>query len=1134
MKCPRCQAENREGRRFCAECGASLAIACSSCGFSNEPGEKYCGGCGQALEVTAAPVPTPKFASPQSYTPKHLAEKILTSKSALEGERKQVTVLFADLKGSMELLADRDPEEARKLLDPVLEHMMEAVHRYEGTVNQVMGDGIMALFGAPLAHEDHAVRACYAALRMHESVKRYAEEIQRSEGIPLQIRVGLNSGEVVVRSIGNDLNMDYTAVGQTTHLAARMEQVAMPGSTVVSEQSHKLTEGYFQFKGLGAAQVKGVSEPLDIYELLGVGPLRTRLEVAARRGLVKFVGRQPEMEQVRRALDLAKGGRGQIVGVMGEPGVGKSRLFYEFKVLEHSGCLVLQAFSVSHGKAYPYLPLIELLKDYFQITLQDGEETRREKVAGKVVVLDRTLENTLPYLFFLLGISELGSSLQQMDAQIRRQRTFEAIKRLLLRGSLNQPLILVFEDLHWVDSETQAFLDILSESVASARILLLVNYRPEYQHSWVRKTYYTQLRLDPLGPEDAQELLTALLGDGARLTSVRRLILEKTEGNPFFMEEVVQTLAEEKALLGERGNYRMELPASELQIPPTVQVTLAARIDRLGSNEKELLQSLAVIGRQFSLNLLKGVVDEPEEELHQLLSNLQSREFIYEQPACPEVEYVFKHALTQEVVYNSILMERRRVLHERTAQAIERLYRDQLEEHYSDLAHHYSSSGNTEKAVEYLKLAGQQAVRRSANAEAIGYLSTALELLKTLPDTPERTQQELTLQITLGVPLIATRGHGVPEVEKAYTRARELCQQVGETPQLFPALVGLWRFYILRAELRTSRELAEQIMSLAQNVQDHGLLLEAHRAMGATLFSLGEIAQSQAHLERAVARYNPQKHHSHAFLYGVDPGVYSLSFSAHALWLLGYPDQALKRMQEAITLARSLSHPFSLAFALNMGSRIHQYRRELPAVQELTEALIALANEQGFQVFQADATVMRGWVMAEQEQVAEGIAQMRQGLAALRTTGIELNRTYFLTLLIEACGKAGQIEEGVITLAEALDTVNNNGERWYEAELYRIKGELLLAREGKNQKAKSKKEAVSEAETCFSKAIDIARSQSAKSLELRAVTSLSRLWQKQGKKQEVCKQLAEIYNWFTEGFDTADLKEAKALLEELS
>ncbi len=1128
MQCPQCQAQIPIDAVFCNECGSRLETACGSCGEANRLGSKFCKKCGQPLaKVDAAgPVTPQQFGSPESYTPKHLAEKILTSKSALEGERKQVTVLFADLKGSMELLADRDPEESRKLLDPVLEHMMEAVHRYEGTVNQVMGDGIMALFGAPLAHEDHAVRACYAALRMQESVKRYAEEIQRSEGIPLQIRVGLNSGEVVVRSIGNDLHMDYTAVGQTTHLAARMEQVAMPGSTVVSEQTHKLTEGYFKFKGLGAAQIKGVIEPLHIYELLGVGSLRTRLEVAARRGLVRFVGRQPEMEQMRRALDLAKEGHGQIAAVVGEPGVGKSRLCYEFKIIEQAGCKVLEAYSVSHGKAYPYLPITELLKNYFQIALEDDERTRREKVLGKVLNIDRSLEETLEYLFFLLGISEPDSSLKQMDAPIRRQRTFDAIKRLLLRESLNQPLIAVFEDLHWVDGETQAFLDLLSESLASARILLLVNYRPEYRHGWGSKSYYTQLRLDPLGQEDAQELLTALLGDGAALAPLKKLVVEKTQGNPFFIEEMIQTLAEEKVLVGKMGSYRLERSPSELQIPPTVRVALAARIDRLGSEEKGLLQTLAVMGRKFSLSLIRTVVEEPEEKLYRLLSQLQGGEFIYEQPAFPEVEYTFKHALTQEVAYNSVLTERRRVLHERTAQAIEGLYQARLEEHYSDLAHHYSRSRNVEKAIEYLKLAGQQAVQQSAYDEAVSHFTTALELLHTLPDTPERAREELTLQVGLGDPLVITKGHRSPEPERVYIRARELCGVVGDTSQLAPMLWGLVRVYSNRGDVRTSYELAEQLMSLAGKGQDPELLMVGHRALGVMLVFLGEAVQAQPHLEQSIVLYKPEQHRSLVFQYGgMDAKVQCLTALAHILWLFGYPDQALERAEEVLTFARGLSHPYSLGFALAYGARLRQYRGEIEAAQEWTEALMALANEQGFSNRLAEATANRGWVLAAQGQLGEGIVQMREGLDAQRGIANMLWRPYSYTLLAEAYRQVGQVEEGLKTLAEELNSVSRSGGRLWEAELYRVKGKLLL---------QSEVSRMSEAEACFRQAIDIARRQSAKSLELRAVMSLSRLWQKHGKKEEARQMLAEIYGWFTEGFDTADLKEVKTLLEELS
>ncbi|MBI4233204.1 MAG: AAA family ATPase, partial [Chloroflexi bacterium] len=861
MRCAQCGFENREGVRFCEECGAKLEWVCPSCGASVSPGRKFCGACGQAL--TSAPPVTP-FVSPKSYTPRHLAERILAEQAALEGraapdgERKTITVLFADIKGSMELLEDLDPEEARRIVDPALQLMMDAVHRYEGYVAQSLGDGIFALFGAPIAHEDHAQRALYAALRMQEESKRYAEKLRLEKGINLLVRVGVNTGEVVVRSIRkDDLHTDYVPVGHTTGLAARMENLASPGSILASEYTYKLTEGYFKFNALGAAQVKGVSEPVHIYEVLGVGPLRTRLQVSARRGLTRFVGRQEEMDQLRRALGMVKGGQGQIAAVVGEPGVGKSRLMYEFKVVSQGSCLVLEAFSVSHGKAYAYLPLIELLKDYFQITLQDDERRRREKVGGKVLMLDRSLEDTLPYLFSLLGISDPASPLQQMDAQIKRQRTFEAIKRLLLRESLNQPLLVIFEDLHWLDGETQAFLDIFVEAVPTLHILLLVNYRPEYRHSWGHKTYYTQLRLDPLGRESAGEMLSGLLGNGSGLEGLKQLILDKTEGNPFFMEEMVQALFNQ-GVLARNGGVHLTRPLTEVQVPATVQVVLASRIDRLGGEEKALLQTLSVIGKEFSLGLVRRVAEQPEEALYRLLSRLQEGEFIYEQPAFPEVEYTFKHALTQEVAYNSVLIERRKVLHERTAQAIENFFGDRLEDHYSELAHHYSRSGNTEKAVDYLQRAGERAVQRSAYLEAISLLNRGLELLKTLSSTPERIQRELDLQAVLGPALMTARGYATPEVEKIYTRVRELCRQVGETPQLFTALRGLWEFYEARAELQTARELAEQLLSLAQGRQDRSLLLVSHHALADTLILFGEFAAVREHSEQGIALYDPQ------------------------------------------------------------------------------------------------------------------------------------------------------------------------------------------------------------------------------------------------------------------------------------
>jgi class 3 adenylate cyclase/predicted ATPase len=1074
-----------------------------------------------------------------AYTPAHLAERIRAEQRALEtrgsadGERKTITALFADIQDSTALIEDLDPEAARRLIDPALQLMMDAVHRYEGFVVQPTGDGIFALFGAPLAHEDHPQRALYAALLMQAESKRYAEQLRRDQGLNLQIRVGVNTGAVVLRSIRkDDLHTDYTPVGHSIHLAARMENLASGGAVVVSEGTYKLIEGYFECKALGEAKVKGVTEPILIYEVLGVGPLRTRLQVSARRGFTRFVGRQNELEHLRRALAQATAGHGQIVGVMGEPGLGKSRLFYEFKLTSHSGCLVLEAYSVSYGKASPYLPLIELLKSYFQIVAHDDERARREKVIGKVLGLDRTLEDTLPYLFMLLGIEDPTASLQQMDPQIRRRRLFEALKRLFLRESLNQPLVLLFEDLHWIDTEAQGFLDTLSESVASARILLLVNYRPEYRHEWGSKTYYTQLRLAPLGTEEAGELLTALLGNDPSLKALQQLILAKTEGTPFFMEEVVQTLAEEGVLSGERGHYRLVQVPTEIHISPTVQGVLAARIDRLSREEKELLQHLAVIGREFPVSLVRQVLSQPDEELYRLLSALQNKEFLYEQPVFPEVEYFFKHALTQEVAYNSVLHERRKAIHERTAQAIETLYRATLDDHYSELAHHYTRSGKTEKAVEYLHLAGQQAVQRSAYVEAITHLTTALELLHTLPDTRERAQQELMLHLSLGMPLQVIRGFSSPEVKATYTRAWELCQQVGETRQFFPVLFGLRTFHQVRGEFLVARELGEQLLSLAQREQDPALLMEAYRAVGSTLFPLGELGAAQAYLEQGMTLYDTQRHRSHVFLYGgIEPGVFGLIYAALALWHLGYPDRALQKSKAARTLAQELSYPYSLASARVYAALVHQLRRERAPAQEWAEAGISLAREQGIPQSLGEGAILQGWARAEQGQSEEGITQIRQGLATRQAVGAGLFQSYYLALLAEAYGKAGQAEEGLAALAEALTGVDNSGERFYEAELYRLRGELTLAQ----SKVPSLKSQIhKEAEECFQKAIEIAQHQQAKSLELRAVMSLSRLWQQQGKKEDAHELLADIYRWFTEGFDTKDLQEAKALLEELS
>ena len=709
-----------------------------------------------AAPAPPAPVDSSAAPAPLTYTPPHLTEKILTTRAALEGERKQVTVLFADIKDSTELIKGLDPEAVQKLLDPALHCMMDAVHRFEGTVNQVLGDGIMALFGAPIAHEDHALRACYAALAMQAAMRDYTEEVRRTHGLELRIRVGLNAGEVVVRTIRNDLHMDYSAVGETTHLAARMEQLATPGTIRLSAATLRLVEGLVRVTALGPVPVKGLSEPVEVFELVGASAVHRRLQAAAARGLTRFVGRQAEFETIRQALARAAAGHGQVVAMVGEAGVGKSRLVYEVVHAHHTqGWLVLESASVSYGKATPYFPVIELLKHYAHIEDSDDVRTLRAKVTGQVLTLDDALQDTLPALLALLDVLPADSPFLKLDPPQRRQRTLEALKRLLLRESQAQPLLLVFEDLHWIDSETQALLDLLVDSLPTARLLLLVNYRPEYQHGWGSKTYYTQLRLDPLPAASADEFLQALLGDdvGAAgrspLQALKQLLIERTGGNPFFLEESVRTLVETGVLAGEPGAYRLTQSLTSLQVPATVQAMLAARIDRLSAEEKRLLQTAAVIGHEVPLPLLQAIADVPEVALYRSLAQLQGAEFLYETRLFPEREYTFKHALTHEVAYGSLLQERRRTLHASIVAALEGLYPDRLAEQVERLAHHALRGEVWDKAVAYCRQAGNKAAARSAHGEAVAYFEQALSALQQLPERRETMEQAIDLRFDL-------------------------------------------------------------------------------------------------------------------------------------------------------------------------------------------------------------------------------------------------------------------------------------------------------------------------------------------------------------------------------------------------
>ena len=1017
-------------------------------------------------------------------------------------------------------MRDLDPEEARAIVDPVLQLMMAAVHRYGGYVAQSTGDGIFALFGAPVAHEDHPQRALHAALAMQEELRRYADRLRAEGKIPVEARVGVNTGEVVVRTIETGGHTEYTPVGHVTNLAARMQTAAPAGSIAASEATQRLCEGYFEFRALGPTAVKGLNAPIEVYEVVRAGPLRTHFQLAARRGLTRFVGREREMAAMAGALEQASAGHGQIVAAVGEAGAGKSRLMYEFKATIPDGCKVLEAYSVSHGKASAWLPVIELLKSYFEIADEDDDSRRSEKVEAKARGLDPALAETLPYILSLLGIAGAGASLAMMDAQIRRRRTLEAVKRIIIRESLKQPLVVIFEDLHWIDAETQELLDLLVDSVASARILMLVNYRPEYHHGWGNRACYTQLRLDPLGGESGDEMLHALLGGDASLQSLKRLIIEKTEGNPFFMEEIVRALVEQSVLV-RNGATRLTKPLTEIHVPPTVHGILASRIDALPASEKDLLQTLAVIGKDFPLNLVKKITASPDDRLEPMLKSLQAGEFIYEQPALGETEYTFKHALTQEVAYNSVLMERRRLLHERTGEAIEALFKDRIDDHLTELAHHYSHSANTLKAVKYLSRAGRQAVARSAYPDAITRLSSALEFLKHLPDDAARARQELSVLSVLGSSLLHAKGWAAAELEPVHARARELCAQIRDPALAFRPLWLQWLFRYSTRELDKAMELADELLAAAKDTKDPAMFLAGNTARGVILYFLGELVPANEHLEKAMAVFDLRQPLS-AELEAQRSGLLTHWF--FVLYGLGYPDRAWAKSREMMEVALRCSARFVLAQASCSVPEHHLVRGDSITAQKCAEEAMALSEKLGLVAFSAIATTNHGAALIAQGRYEEGIAGMRRGISTNRASGGTPPARMF-SLLAAGLGKVGRPQEGLQSLEEGFASVTKTGEQQSSPPLHHVKGELLLVQNPSD---------VAEAEQCFRTAIEIARRQSARSPELRATTSLARLLDRTGRRDEARTMLGEIYGWFTEGFDTADLKEAKTLLDELN
>ncbi len=862
MHCPKCQFENLEEAKFCNECGSKLEKTCPECRKVNPVGSKFCNECGHDLRKPGD-LPPIDHNQPQSYTPKHLADKILTNRSSIEGERKLVTVLFADVADSTATFGKLDPEQVHEIMDGCFRILMDEIHKYEGTINQFTGDGVMALFGAPIAHEDHARRACHASLAIQKALIPYAEGLKRDYGIEFKMRIGLNTGPVVVGSIGDDLRMDYTAQGDTSHLASRMESNADPGTVLVSQNTHRLVRDFFEFESKGPIRVKGVEEAQEAHVLLRPGEVETRIAASAAKGLTRFVGRKRELETLREVFHKAESGRGQVVGIIGEAGVGKSRLLVELRnVLPRGSYSYFEGRCLHYGGSMPYLPLLDVFRSSIGVKEGDPEPIIKKKMRERVFGLDEKLKSTIPPLQELLSLKADDEEYAKLKPAEKREKTFEAIRDLLIRGSQERPIVLAIEDLHWIDKTSEEFIGYMIGWLPTTRILLLLLYRPEYTHIWGSKSYYGQIGVDQLSSQASAELVRAILEGGEVIPELNDLILNRAAGNPFFMEELTHSLLENGSILKQEDRYVLSANPSDIRVPDTVQGVIAARMDRLEEGLKRIMQVASVIGREFAFRILQAIT-EMKENLKSDLLNLQGLEFIYEKSLFPELEYIFRHALTQEVAYNSLLLKRRKEIHEKIGKTIESLYAERLDEFYEMLAYHYSKSENLEKAYHYLRLSGDKTVGKHSPREAFRFHREALSMLHRLPDCEKNRKEIIKICLSMSTPMIFL---GFPEdslqiLRQGEQHAREMRDERG-----LVRIAGILSvYYFQRGSNALAREYGEMAFYKAETIQDVGLIATSALILCYAYYHIGQHQEILELVPRVINLLERSKHESTLF-----------------------------------------------------------------------------------------------------------------------------------------------------------------------------------------------------------------------------------------------------------------------------
>ena len=1077
---------------------------------------------------TSEEIPTQTIVAPVVQPPSP-APSVQPERETPAGERRQLTVMFCDLVGSTALSEQLDPEELQTIVRTYQEVSAQVIERYAGYIAQYLGDGLLVYFGYPAAHEDDAARAIRAGLEIITALDQARSQFPQ----PVQVRIGIHTGPVVIGQMGAGERYEQLALGETPNIAARVQGKAEPDEVLMSTATQRLVAGLFKTQDRGSHDLKGISTPQLLYRVTAESQAQSRFEAAVRTGLTPLVGREDELAFLRQRWAQAQAGNGQAVLISGEPGIGKSRLMQELRERAASAGATHMTFQCSpyHHNSALY-PIIEHLQRLLQFVPDDTPQTKLAKLQQTLGRYHFPQANTLALLATFLslphpeGVPDLTVSPQQ-----QKELTQAAFVAWLIEETEQQAVYTSWEDLHWADPSTLEVLEILLTQVPTSRLLAVLTFRPEFVPPWGVRSYLSQLTLSRLGQTQVGTMVEQVTGGKTLPKEVLAQITAKTDGVPLFVEELTKMVVESNLVRAVNNHYKLSGPLAPLAIPSTLQDSLMARLDRLAP-VKEVAQLGATIGREFSYELLQAISPLDAAVLQQALQQLLEAELVFQRGILPQARYVFKHALVRDTAYQSLLKSRRQQLHQQVAQVLEQQFAELVTSQPELLAHHYTEARLVEQALPYWQQAAQQAAQRFANTEAITHLTTGLELLQTLPDSPEHLQQELQFRLALGPPLMAVEGMGSAKLERSFGRTRELCRQLGDPPELFPILFGLAIYYQGQAEHQTAQALGEELLALAEQTHDSTLLVQAHSIQAACFLHLGRLVECRKHCERSLALYDPVAHRAHADLYGFDPGVFSGSMLASGLWLLGYPDQALQQANETLRLAQDRAHPLSLGLAFMCLGMIHHFSREATATLRHGESILAVAHEHDIRTIVGGGNLLAGWARASQGQDVEGVAQMQQGFQ-LHADKQAISQPYWKSLLIDTYRRTGQVTEGLTLVQEALSLVDQTEERFYEAELHRLQGELLLNDERRMMNDERRAREV-EAETCFQRALDVARQQQAKSLELRAATSLARLWQRQAKTVEARDLLVPVYQWFTEGFDTADLKDAKALLDTLS